>query len=490
MLLRLAMPFSLHLAFARLVIGLRGESRPARLARRAVRAWRTQLIRAWACLRLCADGRARRLVAWAYARGHRSGRLMLLGFEHWAARSRGRRMRQALATALDPTAAAISYAFGRLALCRRVALAERERRVAARRHRVRRALRVSLHLWAGDRSTSVALGRLRMTSVAFELATGARRAYLALALHAHRQLSFLRASAALRRYRRRAGLRSWWAAALAVKVISNMGGTAGRRGRTAERRRAFVALRANARACAVGRALAGASFTGRRQLKELAMARACERLRTNATAQRTKRHSVLVATQRGHDRRCAALLQPLQALWALRLTRSLQVWRAAVTLVVLSRRMDNLHSLLATERELKRVHFEAEQRAFREDHAPNGEGGANKMRTVEVARSALDKLFRLLEDVETIRLRPVLHAWRAAAAALPSPLGYHSSAYDARGYTPRGEGVGRAGSFTPGTAERGLLGGFVSGARVARVLSTSLEDRATPRATPRSAERR
>ena len=144
---RLAFPHALHGNFFRLVAGMRRASKSSRALRKALRAWRVRLARAWKALRLAADSRARRLIAHALARGHERGHTMLGGFEQWAARWRQRKMRRALDAALRPRHAALSYALGRLMLLRRIKLAAIVRLATAAKHHLHRKLREALGCW-------------------------------------------------------------------------------------------------------------------------------------------------------------------------------------------------------------------------------------------------------------------------------------------------------------------------------------------------------
>ena len=110
---------------------------------------------------------------------------------------------------------------------------------------------------------------------------------------------------------------------------------------------------------------------------------------------------------------------------ALRAARALQVWRAAIVVMALSKRLTSLQAVLETEREIKRRQFHEQQLKQRQQRAKetplaatsanhaNGHVKGQHRQRPPSARSALDKLFAVLDVWESGRLGPALWAWEA-----------------------------------------------------------------------------
>jgi len=276
---------------------------------------------------------------------------------------------------------------------------------------------------------------------------------------------------------RAAALRHWRVVTLAAHALASISSGAMRHGRGAARRRGFAALRLAARVASTGRVLAAHTASGRVRLAQIATAHAYSRLRQHAAARRHESHRLLVSSQRGVSRRAAALLQPLRALWVLATSRALQRWRAAVVVAALDERMGALQAVLEAEKASKQRELEAIERDHEDAHnemwqqrtpsfrqcsphrslveqehhyqrqqrqhprpppppPPSAAGSALPPSRHGVTappapfydeppaplygeRSALDKLFAVLEIWVASRLRPALWAWRQAAAHAP-----------------------------------------------------------------------
>ena len=437
MLVKLAMPFSRHAAFLLFIDGLRRASRAGRRAAKAVRAWRVNLRQAWGALRKAAAARALTRIRMALSRGHMRGRTMHGSFLAWAQKVRGTQMRRRLSIAASAVqqAADLAYALGRFSLNRRMAITDRNNLIRGHNHRVVALWRFGMSVWREMIGVAHKRCSIAYTGVAYKLSSGARRAFLALAIHAHSRLSFIRAERALKRRKRRTALLEWKRAINAYKALQSFNGGAGQHGRMASRRRGFTALRANAREARIAKIIANSCASGREQLKRMSLVHACGRLRTNAAARKEASQRMLVASQAGLSKRAAALLQPLRTLWTISALRALQRWRDLVVVCALDQRVMHLQAVLEAELELKRRHSQqlqpaaskpkpkppppppTPQYAVRAPVAPYYGGGH---------RSALDKLFAVLEMWEAGKVRPVLWEWRRAALAQPSSRASYS----------------------------------------------------------------
>ena len=292
-----------------------------------------------------------------------------------------------------------------------------------------------------------------MTGVMHRLATGTRRAFLALAIEAHRRLSFVQATSTLFRRRRAAGFRLWRAQSKAARAFSGVQGGASKHGARSARRRALSALRANAVEQRAGKSLARMSLSGREQLAGMETRSAFSVLRTHAQASRRAKTSLLVSSQRGVAMRAAALLQPLRALAVLLQSRALQQWASASVCIALDRRVSGLQAVLEAEAILKRRQYEAHQAELDKQRKEQQRQQAAQKLQAEAAdllakglvspiaqtrqhlrhaafaggRSALDKLFAVLDVWEARRLRPALMAWKRASDAVPSAHAHQMS---------------------------------------------------------------
>ena len=374
--------------------------------------------RAWAQLRIATGARARQLVAQALARGHERGRLVYSAFGGWRSRWRARHMRRCLAAAAHPHQVALLYALGRLGLNAHIVRTASSRTRAARRHHGRRWLR----RWRQKFSSVAVRKTLVATGVFYEMSSGARRGFLALAIHAQRRLSHQRAIAVQHRRTRRVAFQFWRASLRMARTVGMLGGDSTRLSRTSRKRRGLAAFRARIAAVRAARIFAAHTASGRHQMHQLALARACSTLRAHAAHRARARQTALVASQRGITRRATALLQPLRGLMLLKFAHALQCWRAFLFVLAMERRLKGLEAALEAEQRLKRRQHAAQlQQSARAPPSPLPSAGSLQPRRPPPARprSALDKLFAVLEVWEAKRLRPALLAWRRASLAMP-----------------------------------------------------------------------
>ena len=324
------------------------------------------------------------------------------------------------------------YALGRFSLNRRMAITDRNNLIRGHNHRVVTLWRLGMSVWREMIGVAHKRCSIAYTGVAYKLSSGARRAFLALAIHAHSRLSFIRAERALKRRKRRTALLEWKRAINAYKALQSFNGGAGQHGRMASRRRGFTALRANAREARIAKIIANSCASGREQLKDVVGAR----VRAAADECGSAQGGVTARARRKPGRpeqAAAALLQPLRTLWTISALRALQRWRDLVVVCALDQRVMHLQAVLEAELELKRRHSQqlqpaapkpkpkpppppTPQYAVRAPVAPYGGGH----------RSALDKLFAVLEMWEAGKVRPVLWEWRRAALAQPSSRASYS----------------------------------------------------------------
>ena len=213
------------------------------------------------------------------------------------------------------------------------------------------------------------------------------------------------------------------------------------------------ALRANAVEQRARKSLARMSLSGREQLAGMETRSAFSVLRTHAQASRRAKTSLLVSSQRGVAMRAAALLQPLRALAVLLQSRALQQWASASVCIALDRRVSGLQAVLEAEAILKRRQYEAHQAELDKQRKEQQRQQAAQKLQAEAAdllakglvspiaqtrqhlrhaafaggRSALDKLFAVLDVWEARRLRPALMAWKRASDAVPSAHAHQMS---------------------------------------------------------------
>ena len=144
--------------------------------------------------------------------------------------------------------------------------------------------------------------------------------------------------------------------------------------------------------------------------------------------QRLRRHGALTSLTLG----ARLLLQPLRVLVALRLARTLHQWCSAAEMLPVDERLRATHAALAAEHrrlsvqhaqeeELRRQHLLEQQAYLLEQQRLSLFAEPLTPAAVLCGRSTLDKLFGVLELWEACTLRPALHAWHHAAAAMPAP---------------------------------------------------------------------
>ena len=317
--------------------------------------------RAWMQMRFECDKRAKQLVARAFARGHHRGRYLTLGFEHWATRWRGKRMRRQIEATLHPERTAMSFALGMIALSARKRVRARGQMDVALRRIIHARLYERFRLWKVTHSSNHIRRTSIMHGVMHRLASGTRRAFLALAIEAVRCLSFSQATLSLFRRRRKSGFKLWRSQCAAFRALASMGGGARQHGRLSARRRAFTAMRIHSQVAHAGKSLARMSLSGREQLAGMETQQAWSVLRRNAERRRLAKSRVLVASEAGVRKRAAALLQPLRALAAVLLTRCLSRWRSVAVFVEMEKRVSGLQAVLEAEAVLKRRQFESHQ---------------------------------------------------------------------------------------------------------------------------------
>lgn len=257
-----------------------------------------------------------------------------------------------------------------------------------------------------------------------QLSEGTRRAFLMVQAAAERSRDGHRVARIVQRRRRAAALRVWKAAALGAKLLSQGLGGACRQSSASMKRRGFAAVRATAAAAKVASTCAGLTASGRKQLVELAQRRALSKLSRNATEARIASSRTLLAGQRGFARQVAALQQPLRHLLVRSMLVALHTWHAASKIAHLDRAAASLDTALKHELGLKRrAHEDLLAAARREVEQQRQRRAEAQLVSNLPRRTALDKLFGLVQLWEIARLRPALVEWRRAAKGPLRPLG-------------------------------------------------------------------
>lgn len=386
----------------------------------------------WALLKANIRALQRALVHSARIRGFLRGSYLNKGLRQWLLAATNLRIATTLSDLASPHRPALRYA---LRIMRAYA---RER--AARYNLIRTLRKQYTHArlsaalqYLRERFSKEALRSQHVLAAArFVMSEGTRRGILGLMAWTERRLANRRAqkSYTIRRVRR--AWHAWHATNQQLRSFAALHGGARLRSRQWYRRRGFTALRAYAGRVRLVSAVASLSAEGRVQSRQMSISRAIACFAANAAECHRVQNTALVVCQRNKDRRTAALLQPLRVLVALRLARTLHQWCSAAEMLPVDERLRATHAALAAEHrrlsvqhaqeeELRRQHLLEQQAYLLEQQRLSLFAEPLTPAAVLCGRSTLDKLFGVLELWEACTLRPALHAWHHAAAAMPAP---------------------------------------------------------------------
>ena len=110
----------------------------------------------------------------------------------------------------------------------------------------------------------------------------------------------------------------------------------------------------------------------------------------------------------------------MRSLLTIVLSRRLQEWKSAAVLIGLGARVAELQAVLEAEQLLKRRQLETATKLKQQMQQPPPKPPPKPQAppTNTLGRSALDKLFAVIDVWEARRLRPALWAWRRASNAV------------------------------------------------------------------------